>query len=184
MPLVPADKQSDAQKKAVAEIAAQNNGTLPAYLNPFVRNPEVMKRVNGLGDYVVRGKTALDRRQSELVILLVIRDWSQRYMWSNHQQAALRAGVKPEVVAAIGDGRRPETLAADEAALYDFCTELLVHRSVSDATYARMTGMFGETGVLDTIGLAGYYTVLSMTYNTTRMPPTAGGAVLPTLIRD
>jgi 4-carboxymuconolactone decarboxylase len=183
MPLIPPDKQTDEQKKAVAEIAAQNNGSLPTYLNPFVRNPEVMKRVNGLGDYVVRGKTALSRKQSEMVILLVIRDWSQTYMWSNHQQAALRAGLNPDIVSAIGDGRRPERLAADEAALYDFCTELLEHRAVSDATFARMTQAFGDAGILDTVGLAGYYVVLSMTYNTTRMPATPGGAVLPALIR-
>src|SRR5262249_28400761 len=103
LPPLAADKMTEEQKKAVAEIAAQNNGTLPTYLNPFVRNPEVMKRVNGLGDYVVRAKTALSRKQNELVILLVIRDWSQKYMWSNHQQAALRAGLAPEIVGAIGE---------------------------------------------------------------------------------
>ena len=183
MPPVPPEKQTDEQKKAVAEIAAQNNGSLPVYLNPFVRNPEVMKRVNALGDYVVRGKTALNRKQSELVILLVIRDWSQKYMWSNHQQAALRAGLNAEIVSAIGEGRRPQQLAADEAALYDFCTELLEHRAVSDPTFARMTQTFGESGILDTLGLASYYVALSMTYNAGRMPPTPGGAVLPALIQ-
>ncbi len=183
LPPLASDNMTEEQKKAVAEIAAQNNGTLPTYLNPFVRNPEVMKRVNGLGDYVVRGKTALTRKQNELVILLVIRDWSQKYMWSNHQQAALRAGLAPEIVTAIGEGRRPDRMAPDEAALYDFCTELLQHRGVSDATFARMTQTFGDAGVLDTIGLAGYYVVLSMTYNTSRMPPTTGGPVLPTIIQ-
>lgn len=184
MPLVPAAQQNEAQRRAVAEIAAKNGGTLPVYLNPLVRNPEVMTRVNALGDYVVRGKTALNRRQSELVILMVIRDWSQRYMWSNHEQAGLRAGLDPAVVKAIGERRRPERLAADEVALYDFCDELLRNRAVSDATYAKMIAAFGDTGVLDTIGLAGYYAVLSMTYNTTRMPVTPGGAVLPSLIGE
>jgi len=67
--------------------------------------------------------------------------------------------------------------------LVDFCTELLQHRGVSDATFASMIQTFGESGVLDTIGLAGYYVVLSMTYNASRMPPTPGGAVLPALVR-
>ena len=108
----------------------------------------------------------------------VIRDWSQHYMWSNHYQAAIRAGVAVETADAIGDGRRPERLADDERALYDFCNELLQNRRVSDATYARMIAAFGEAGVVDTLGLAGYYTVLSMTFNTTRTPITEGGAVL------
>lgn len=176
MPRLPADRQTDAQKNAAAVVAPK--GDLPVYLVPFLRSPEVMLRVNALGDYVVRAKTALSRKQSELVILLVIRDWSQHYMWSNHYQAAIRAGVAAEVADAIGDGRRPERLADDERALYDFCTELQQHRSVSDATYARMVATFGEAGVVDTLGLAGYYTVLSMTFNTTRTPITEGGAVL------
>ena len=74
-------------------------------------------------------------------------------------------------------------MAPDEAVLYDFCSELLQHRGVSDATFARMTQAFGDAGVLDTIGLAGYYVVLSMTYNTSRMPPAPNGDVLPPLVQ-
>jgi 4-carboxymuconolactone decarboxylase len=183
LPPIPIDKLTEEQKKAVGEVSAQNNGTLPAYLNPFVRSPELMKRVASLGDYVVRGKTALNRKQTELVILLIVRDWSQKYMWSSHQSAALRAGLSADTVTAIGEGSRPDHLASDEAALYDFCTELLEHRGVSDVTFARMSQAFGDAGILDTIGLAGYYVVLSMTYNASRMPPTPGGAALPQLIQ-
>jgi 4-carboxymuconolactone decarboxylase len=179
MPLIPAAEQTDAQKKAVAALTTQNGGTLPVYLNPFIASPEVMLRVNALGDYVVRAKTALDRRQNELVILLVIRHWSQSYMWSNHYALAVRAGLKEDIVKAIGDRRRPAAMSDDEAALYDFCTEVQAAQRVTDDTYARMKARFGDAGILDTLGLMGYYATLSMTYNTTRMPPTAGGAILP-----
>jgi 4-carboxymuconolactone decarboxylase len=176
MPRLPPEQLTEQQKAAIAAVAPRGN--LPVYLVPLLRSPEVMTRVNGLGDYVVRGKTALDQRQTELVILLVIRHWSQAYMWSNHQQIAIKAGLGPEIVAAIDEGRRPDALAEDERALYDFCTELQQNQAVSDATYGRMVSRFGEQGVIDTIGLAGYYTVLSMTFNATRMPPTPGGSVL------
>lgn len=179
MPQIPADKLTEEQKKAIAVVAPRGN--LPVYLVPLLRSPEVMMRVNGLGDHVVRGKTALSRKQSELVILLVVRDWSQRYMWSNHYQAAVRAGMSADTATAIGEGRRPDGLAPEDQVLYDFCTELQQNRSVSDATYARMIKTFGESGLIDTIGLAGYYTVLSMTFNTTRTPITEGGTVLPVL---
>src|SRR6185295_12042514 len=106
MPRLPAEKLTDAQKNAAAVVAPK--GDLPVYLVPFLRSPEVMLRVNALGDYVVRAKTALSKKQSELVILLVIRDWTQHYMWSNHYQAAIRAGMSAETADAIGDGRRPE----------------------------------------------------------------------------
>lgn len=176
MPAIPADKMTDAQRQAVTTAVPQGN--LPLYLVPFLRSPEVMLRVNGLGDYVVRGKTALSRRQSEFVILLVVRHWTQQYMWSNHYQAAIHAGVLEDVAKAIGEGRRPARLADDEQVLYDFCGELQHNLGVSDPTYARMVGTFGEQGVIDTIGLAGYYTVLSMAFNTSRMPLTPGGPVL------
>lgn len=176
MPPIPPEKRSAEQKKAVEAVAP--NGELPVYLVPFLRSPEVMTRVNGLGDYVVRGKTALSRRQSEFVILLVVRHWTQQYMWSNHFQAAVRAGVDAEIATAIGEGRRPNLTDTDDQILYDFCSELQANQSVSDATYGRTVQRFGESGVIDVIGLVGYYTTLSMAYNTSRMPMTPGGARL------
>ena len=75
-----------------------------------------------------------------------------------------------DVIEAVADGRRPEDLADDEAAVYDFCTELLRTQGVSDPTYARMVSLFGEKGVIDTIGILGYYQLLAMVMNTARTP--------------
>jgi len=49
---------------------------------------------------------------------------------------------------------------------------------VSDATYARALAKFGEPGVIDMIGLSGYYTLISMVLNTARTPVPAGAATL------
>jgi hypothetical protein len=40
-----------------------------------------------------------------------------------------------------------------------------------EATYARAVKFFGERGVLDAVGVSGYYASLAMAMNTTRMPP-------------
>ena len=133
-----------------------------------------MLRVKALGDYVVRSKTTLSRKQTELTILLVLRHWTERYGWSFHYPAAVRAGLAPDVAKAIEEGRRPAQMADDEQVIYDFCMELQQNQSVSDSTYVRMVSTLGEQGVIDTIALAGYYTVLSMVFNTTRMPLPAG----------
>jgi 4-carboxymuconolactone decarboxylase len=61
-------------------------------------------------------------------------------------------------------------MAADEEAAYDFCSELRQNQSVSDATYARAVGKFGEQGVIDMTGLVGYYTTLAMIMNVSRAP--------------
>jgi 4-carboxymuconolactone decarboxylase len=81
---------------------------------------------------------------------------------------ALKAGLSETVVNAIAKGRRPEAMSADEAIVYEFTTELLRLQNVSDATYAKARDRFGEPGVIDMVGVAGYYALLSMMMNTAR----------------
>jgi len=69
-------------------------------------------------------------------------------------------------------------MAEDEEALYDFCTELLQNRSVSDATYARAVAKFKEQGILDAIGLMGHYSLIGMVLNTARTPADPGAPPL------
>ena len=76
----------------------------------------------------------------------------------------------------MAEGRRPDRMADDEAALYDFCMELHRNHGVSDATYARALAKFGEPGLVDAIGLSGWYTLVAMTLNTARTPLPAGAA--------
>ena len=73
-------------------------------------------------------------------------------------------------IEAIAEGRRPVEMADDEAALHDFCLELLRHQCVSDTTYARAVDLFEEKGVIDTVGILGYYSLLAMVMNTARTP--------------
>jgi 4-carboxymuconolactone decarboxylase len=82
---------------------------------------------------------------------------------------ALKAGLAPAICDAIRDGKRPERLSADEAAIYDFCTELLATRQVSDKTFAAVRERFGERGVIDLVGTLGHYGVISMVLNTARV---------------
>ena len=59
-------------------------------------------------------------------------------------------------------------MADDESALHDFCLELLQNQSVSDAAYAGALAHVGEAGVIDVVGLLGYYSLLAMVMNTAR----------------
>ena len=61
-------------------------------------------------------------------------------------------------------------MVEEEEILYDFCTELLRNHSVSDATYARAIDRFGEQGVVETVSLVGYYSMISLLLNTARTP--------------
>lgn len=173
MPAIPADKLTDAQKQAIADFKAARGAELSGPFVPMLRSPEVMTRARAMGDYL-RYKSTLPPRLSEFAILITAREWAQSYEWYAHYPLAVKGGLKPEIAAAVAEGRRPEGMAADETALYDFCTELHRNRSVSDATYARAIAAFGEQGVIDAVGISGYYTLIAMVLNTARVPVPAG----------
>jgi 4-carboxymuconolactone decarboxylase len=171
---IPTDRMTEAQKKAAAEFEAAR-GTLSGPWAVILRSPEMINRARSLSDYL-RFNSSLPPRLSEFVILITAREWTQQYEWNAHHPLAVKGGLNPEIAKAVADGRRPETMADDEAALYDFCIELNRHRSVSDATYARALAKFGEQGLVDAIGLSGWYTLVAMVLNTARTPLPADAA--------
>ena len=180
LPPIPAGALTDAQRKAIEEFTAARSADISGPFVPLLRSPEVMSRARAMGDYL-RFKSALSPRLSEFVILLVSRRWTQQYEWNAHQPLALKAGLSADVVAAIAEGRRPNAMAADEDALYALVDEVHRNQSVSDATYAKAVASVGEQGVIDTLGIAGYYTLLAMVMNTARtpLPPGAKPGLAP-----
>ncbi len=173
MPPIAAEALTDAQKKAIAEFKAARSADVSGPFIALLRSPEVMTRARAMGDYL-RYRSVLSARLSEFVILLTARQWTQNYEWSAHEPLARQAGLSAAIIAAIADGRRPPAMADDEDVLYTLCDELRRNQSVSDATYARAVTAFGEQGVIDALGITGYYTLLAMVMNTTRTPLPAG----------
>jgi 4-carboxymuconolactone decarboxylase len=169
MPPIPADRLTDAQKKAIEEFKAARSVDISGPFVPLLRSPEVMTRARAMGDYL-RFKSSLPPRLSEFVILLTARRWTQQYEWNAHQPLALQGGLRAEIVKAIADGRRPDAMAVDEEAVYALWDEVQRTQSVGDATYARAISAFGEQGVVDVLGITGYYTMLAMVMNTARTP--------------
>jgi len=103
-------------------------------------------------------------------VLTKDRKWTAQFEWYAHHQFAMKAGLDPAIAAAIAEGKRPNHMQDDEAAIYAFCTELLETAQVSDATFRAATERFGEQGVIDVIGALGYYSMVSMVLNVDRYP--------------
>ncbi len=167
MPPIPEDKLTPEQKKAAEEFAAGRGTAVFGPFVPLLRSPEVMLRAKAMGDYL-RFKSTLPPKLNEFVILITARQWTQQYEWDVHFPIALKAGVEPEVAKALQEGRRPQGMSVDEEIVYDVCDELRRNQGVSDATYARAVSRFGEQGVIDLLGVNGYYTFLAIVMNTTR----------------
>jgi 4-carboxymuconolactone decarboxylase len=169
MPPIPADKLTEAQKKAIEEFKAARSVDISGPFVPLLRSPEVMSRARAMGDYL-RFRSSLPPRLSEFVILLTARRWTQQYEWNAHQPLAIKGGLTREIVDAVAAGKRPGRMAKDEDAVYALWDEVQRTQAASDATYARAVAEIGEQGVIDVLGITGYYTMLAMVMNTARTP--------------
>jgi 4-carboxymuconolactone decarboxylase len=135
--------------------------TNPPY-RAYVRNPDLAPRLSALSDYL-RWNTSLPPRLSEFAILLTARQWTAQYEWFAHYPLALKGGLDPKILGDIAAGKRPENMKDDEAALYDLVMALYRDKQVSDAVYGAAREKFGERGIMDIIGIIGYYDMVSMT---------------------
>jgi 4-carboxymuconolactone decarboxylase len=171
MPPIPQDKQTVAQKKAVAEYKDLRKADLagPPW-TVLLRVPDLIVPSLQLRLHNQTAANPLGARLTEFAILIAAREWTNNFEWNAHARAAATAGLNAAIIAAVADGRRPERMAEDEEILWEFCNELLHNKSVSDPTYARALAKFGEAGVVETASLEGYYTYLSMVMNTARSP--------------
>jgi 4-carboxymuconolactone decarboxylase len=177
MPPIPPDKMTDAQQKVVADVVSGPRGRLSPPFVPILRSPELLSRLQRVGEYLIY-HNSLDPRIFELVVMMMARNWTQQFEWRHHYPLALKAGVKQETIDAIAEGRRPVNLAEDEAIAYDFAAELLANKSVSDQTYGRFAGKFGEQRLTDLVATMGFYTSIAMVTNVDRTPIEDGTAPL------
>jgi 4-carboxymuconolactone decarboxylase len=159
-----ADQLTPEQKAWADSISAPPRNakfTNPPY-RAYIRNPELAPRLTNLTDYL-RWKTTLPARLSELAILITARQWTAQYEWFAHYPLAMKAGLDPQVADGIAHGVRPDKMKDDEAALYDLAMALYRDKKVSDIVYKAALDKFGERGIMDIIGIMGYYDITSMT---------------------
>jgi 4-carboxymuconolactone decarboxylase len=197
MPPIPPDKLTEEQKKAVeAYLAAQANiqkiygGTYPRPVQmevgsgwaQLLRSPELLLTVNAMREYV-EYKPALAPRIRELVIMIAGRQTSTDFMWSSHYPVAIKTGISPEILKAIAEGRHPSGMPDDEEVVYDFCDELRHNQSVSDATYAKAIAKFGERGVVDIVGVYGWYSMWAVMNKVWQEPPVEPQGSAPKLAK-
>jgi len=165
MPPIPKDKWSPELQKVTS-----TRGALVGPWIPLSRTPEVMALMMDMRTHVAQ-RSLLSNALTEMAILIAAREWTQQFEWNAHEPAAVKAGLKSEIISAIREGRRPRQMSEQEEALYDLCTELQRSRSVSDATYERaVKAMGGEDKVVEAVTLEGYYSLLAMVMNTARTP--------------
>ncbi len=171
-PKLRSDQLTPEQKKWADEIAAPPRNakfTNPPY-NIYLRSPELAARATATAEYL-RWKSSLPARLSEFAILIAARQWTQQYEWHQHYPLAIKGGLDPKILADMIVGKRPAEMKEDETILYEFATRLYHDKNVSDATFDAAVAKFGERGVMDLIGILGFYDFVSMTLITAKAEP-------------
>jgi 4-carboxymuconolactone decarboxylase len=172
------DEQMTALQRALRDaIYAGPRGVRRKLTGPFqiwLNAPDLGQLAQALGAHV-RYKTSLSPRLSETAILVTAAFWKAQYEWHAHAPMAEKAGVKPKTIKEIQAGREPKSAAKDERAIVEFVRELYKTRRVSDRAYQRVHAFLGDAGMVELVGICGYYALISMTLNTFRaqLPPEA-----------
>jgi 4-carboxymuconolactone decarboxylase len=169
---------ASAQKTMIENLLAGERRGTGGPFNILLRSPEIGDLAQKLGAGV-RFHSSLPPKLNELGIIITARYWTAQFEWNAHKRAALNAGLNPAIVDAIAAGKRPVSMQPDEEAVYNFGTELLRTKQVSDGTFQAATKAVGERGVVDLISVMGYYQLVSMLLNVDRYP--LGNGVQPEL---
>jgi 4-carboxymuconolactone decarboxylase len=176
LPAIPPEKLAPAQQALIDSIRSGPRGGATQIRGPFavfLHAPDYGQRAQELGGYC-RLKTQVPPRLSEFAILLTAKLWRSQYEWFAHVPHAERAGVKKETIAALRAGRAPKSAPKDERAVYDFIKELYRTKRVGDRTYARLHTLLGDAGMVEFVGILGYYVLIAMSLNVFRMGPPEG----------
>lgn len=163
------EQMTPEQKTMTDHVLAGERGSMNGPYNVFLRSPEMGDLAQKYGSYM-RFHSSIPNKLNEFAILITGRFWNSQYEWYAHHKYALQAGLSPAVIDAVATGKRPASMQPDEEVVYNFCTELLNTRQVSDATFKAAVDKLGERGVVDLMGVMGYYHLVSMVLNVDRYP--------------
>lgn len=171
LPPIPEDKQTPTQRALVESISSGPRGKFkmsgPFYC--YLHAPAFGELAQKLGAHCRFG-TTIPPRLSEFAILATARHWKSQYEWTAHVGIAEQKGVKPETIRDLRAGRSPKTAPKDERAIHAFIAELYRDKRVSNATYKAAHALLGDVGMVELVGLLGYYAMVAMTLDVFRMP--------------
>ena len=139
----------------------------------YIHSPELAVRLQAMSDYG-RWNTQQPARLSEFAILITARQWSSQWIWRGHYTLALKGGLAPKVALDLAAGKRPAGMKEDEAIRYDLATQIYRDKAVTDDIYEKAQIKFGERGILDLIGIMGYYDTVAMILITAKAVPPLG----------
>lgn len=171
-----ADEMTPAQKNLMDLLTSGKiEGGTRGPVNTLLRSPDIGEGILRFGAYE-RFHSPMPAKLNELAALVTIRNVGAQFPWYAHHRAGVKAGLSEAVVGAIAEGRKPTGLQPDEQAVYNFTAEALRTGQVGDATFNAIKQQLGERGVVEIMGVIGYYSTVSLLTNVDRYPLPDGAA--------
>jgi 4-carboxymuconolactone decarboxylase len=158
-------EMSPEQKEIHDQAVAGKRGAAPAPMLAWLNSPEMARHATPLGE-VLRFSTIFPPKLSEIAILVTARHWTAHYEWYAHKRLALKGGMHPKLIEDIRDRRTPEFDDPRAKMIYDVAKSLHEGHGLSQALYDEAVQVLTLRGLVEIIGLCGYYTMVSMTLNT------------------
>ena len=158
-------EMSHTQKETYDESIAGKRGAPPAPMMAWLNSPEMARHATRLGA-VLRFDTMFPAKLSEIAILVTARHWTSHYEWYAHKRLALKGGMDPKIIEDIRDRRTPTFDDPKGQMIYDVAKSLHEGHGVPKPLYDEAVEVLSLRGVVEVIGLCGYYTTVSMTLNT------------------
>ena len=177
MPRIPVptpEAMSPEQRRVHDFIVGLRGGHMPAPYRTALHSPELCDKWQQMGE-LLRYRTSLPARLSELAVLVVARHHGCHYVWHAHAPVAMKAGVTAEAVEAIRAGQRPEFREVDEAAVHDYVKELLETSCVSEAVYNAALADLEVRGLVELTLFLGYYSMVALSLNAHGQPAPGRG---------
>jgi 4-carboxymuconolactone decarboxylase len=157
----------------VDEATSGKRGRMPAPLRAWLHSPELGRRAQRLGEFV-RFDTILGPKLSELAVLVTARFWTSHYEWFIHRRQALEAGLDPAVIEAVARRQTPSFDDPAAKAVYDYAIALHHTHTAPETVHAAALEALGDQGVVELVGILGYYTLVAMTLNAFEIGPPEG----------
>jgi 4-carboxymuconolactone decarboxylase len=162
--LLSPDEMSADQKAIYDESIASKRGRPPEPMLAWLASPTMARHATRLGAFL-RYDTTLTPAEAELAILVTARHWTAHFEWYAHKKMALDGGLDPAIIEDIKNRRTPSFAAPKQRVIYDVAKSLHEARGLSKPLYDEATAALGAQGLVEIIGLCGYYTMVSMTLN-------------------
>lgn len=165
---LPEISRFDAAQRAVHDSILSTRGNLSGPFLAWMHSPGLASPAEQLGAFC-RYRTGFTLLESELLILCVAAHFQCLGEQQIHEPIARQAGLSPEAIANIRNGASPELSDERQRLLHLLATELLASHRIGDVLYCQGIAALGERGMVELVGIVGYYAFVAMTLNAFEM---------------